>query len=251
MKTSVTLPAGQPSRTLAAWLIGAGLTALAAGCTQAPQAAPQVADARAAESASSYGIPDGVAEMPAVQAEASDSPFGMSSLSPDGAASGRRVPDVVFVPTPHEVVDAMLKIANVGPGDVLYDLGSGDGRIPIAAAKRWGTRGLGIDIDPDRIREANQAAKAAGVTGKVKFIEADLFETDLSDATVVTLYLLPALNLRLRPTLLGLKPGTRIVTHNYHMGDWSPQQQVIVGDSVVYFWEVPGTAPTGLNDGVQ
>ena len=139
------------------------------------------------------------------------------------AAPPARSPDVVFVPTPTEVVDAMLRVAKVSGKDTLYDLGSGDGRIPITAAKRFGTRGLGIDIDPRRIEEANANAKKEGVTDKVKFVLGDLFELDLSPATVITLYLLPTLNLKLRPKLFQLKPGTRIVSHDFDMGDWKPE----------------------------
>jgi Methyltransferase domain len=153
-----------------------------------------------------------------------------------------RRPDVIFVPTPEDVVDEMLKVANVTGKDVLYDLGSGDGRIPITAAKRFGTRGLGIDIDPDRIKEANENLKKAGVGDKVKFVQGDLFELDLSQATVITLYLLPALNLKLRPKLLKLKPGTRIVSHDFDMGDWKPEKHVKVGTRSVYFWTVPDAA---------
>jgi SAM-dependent methyltransferase len=150
-----------------------------------------------------------------------------------------RVPDVVYVPTPEAVVDEMLRVANVGPKDVLYDLGSGDGRIPITAARRFGTRGLGIDIDPQRVREARDNAERAKVADKVRFVEGDLFELDLSEATVITLYLLPALNLRLRPRLLALKPGTRIVSHDFSMGDWEPEKVIEVGHKTVYFWRVP------------
>ena len=153
-----------------------------------------------------------------------------------------RRPDVIFVPTPEEVVDEMLKIANVTGKDVLYDLGSGDGRIPITAAKKFGTRGVGIDIDPERIKEANENLKNAGVGDKVKFIQGDLFQQDLSKATVITLYLLPALNLKLRPTLLKLKPGTRIVSHDFDMGDWKPDKTAKVGTRSVYFWTVPDPA---------
>ena len=159
------------------------------------------------------------------------------------AATGEpRRPDVIFVPTPEEVVDEMLKVANVTGKDVLYDLGSGDGRIPITAAKKYGTRGLGIDIDPDRVKEANENLKKSGVGDKVKFIQGDLFQLDLKPATVITLYLLPALNLKLRPTLLKLKPGTRIVSHDFDMGDWKPEKTVKVGTRTVYFWTVPQPA---------
>jgi hypothetical protein len=152
--------------------------------------------------------------------------------------------DVPFVPTPMSVVDKMLEMAEVKGDDVLYDLGSGDGRIPVIAAKRLGTRGVGIDIDPRRIEEANQRAKDEGVTDKVKFIQGDIFKEDFSEATVVTLYLLPDVNLRLKPRLLEMKPGTRIVSHNYDMGDWKPEKQETVTSDTgsthyVYFWRVP------------
>lgn len=154
--------------------------------------------------------------------------------------------DVPYVPTPTEVVDAMLKVAKVGKNDVLYDLGSGDGRIPITAAKRFGTRGFGVDIDPERIKEANANAKKEGVSDRVKFARQDLFKTDLSKATVITLYLLPRINLQLRPKLLKLKPGTRIVSHAFDMGDWKPDRVVNVNGANVYFWTVPKTIPANL-----
>lgn len=156
------------------------------------------------------------------------------------AAKELRSPDVVFVPTPHEVVDAMLKVAKVGKGDVLYDLGSGDGRIPIAAAQKYGVaRAVGIDINPERIAEANENRRKAGVQERVTFMNADLFEADFSDATVVTLYLLPALNLKVLPKLLKLKPGTRIVSHAFDMGSWKPEQALDVDGRNVYFWTIP------------
>lgn len=151
-----------------------------------------------------------------------------------------RVPDVVFVPTPEEVVDAMLKVAKVTSKDVVYDLGSGDGRIAIAAAKQHGARAIGIDIDPERIAEAKENARQAGVTDKVRFIQADLFESNISEATVVTLYLLPSLNLKLMPKLMKeLKPGTRIVSHAFDMGDWEPEQELDVDGRKVYYWTIP------------
>lgn len=155
------------------------------------------------------------------------------------AATPARTPDVIFVPTPQQVVDEMLKIAAVKKGDVLYDLGSGDGRIVITAAKRFGVRGTGIDIDPQRIAEANENAKKEGVTQLVTFKNTDLFTADFRDATVVTLYLLPRLNVKLRPKLLNeLKNGTRIVSHAFDMGDWQPEKHVKVDGRDVYFWTV-------------
>jgi len=157
-----------------------------------------------------------------------------------GAQAPLRSPDVIFVPTPQEVVDAMLEVAKVTKTDVVYDLGSGDGRIPITAAKKYGARGVGIDIDPQRIKEANANAEAAAVTDKVKFLNQDLFTTDISQATVVTLYLLPSLNLKLLPKLKAeLKPGTRIVSHAFDMGDWKPEQTLNVNGRTVYYWTIP------------
>ena len=155
--------------------------------------------------------------------------------------------DVPYVPTPQAVVDAMLKVAKVGKNDVLYDLGSGDGRIVNTAAQKFGTQGFGIDIDPQRIKEANENAQKAGVTDRVKFVQQDLFKTDFSKATVVTLYLLPEINLRLRPKLLSeLKPGTRIVSHAFDMGDWKPDQTLTVEGKTIYYWVVPKKVPANL-----
>jgi precorrin-6B methylase 2 len=152
-----------------------------------------------------------------------------------------RTPDVIYVPTPPEVVAAMLKVAKVGPGDVVYDLGSGDGRIAIAAVKDFGAaRATGIDIDPQRIKEAMVNHAAANVGDRVRFLNQDLFETNISEATVVTLYLLPSLNLKLIPKLnKELKPGTRIVSHAFDMGDAKPQQTVEVDGRRVFFWTIP------------
>ncbi|WP_375513339.1 SAM-dependent methyltransferase [uncultured Nostoc sp.] len=155
--------------------------------------------------------------------------------------------DVPYVPTPQPVVDAMLQVAKVGKNDLLYDLGSGDGRIVNTAAQKYGTRGVGIDISPERIKEANENAKKAGVTDRVKFVQQDLFKTDFSEATVVTLYLLPEVNAKLRPKLLSeLKPGSRIVSHAFDMGDWKPDQKLNVGGKTVYYWVVPEKVPANL-----
>lgn len=152
-----------------------------------------------------------------------------------------RAPDVVYVPTPNEVVDAMLKVAKIGKGDVLYDLGSGDGRIPITSAQKYNVaRATGIEINPERIREAEANLKTAGVGDRVRFLNEDLFEANISDATVITLYLLPTLNLKLLPKLLNdLKPGTRIVSHAFDMGNWKPEQTLDVSGRAVYFWTIP------------
>jgi ribosomal protein L11 methylase PrmA len=156
------------------------------------------------------------------------------------AQKAPRTPDVIYVPTPQEVVEDMLRLVNVKKGDVLYDLGSGDGRIPITAAKLYGVRAVGIDIDPQRIAEAQENAKKAGVTHLVEFRQADLFMSDFREATVVTLYLLPELNVKLRPRLWQeLKPGTRIVSHQFDMGDWKADKKLESSGRVIYFWLIP------------
>lgn len=166
-----------------------------------------------------------------------------------GAGAAGAQSSVPYVPTPQEVVERMLDIGKVGPQDYLIDLGSGDGRIVVTAAKKYGTRGYGVDLNPQRIEEANENARAAGVTDKVAFYQRDLFETDLAQATVITMYLLPQVNLMLRPRLLELKPGTRIVSHDFSMNDWQPDLHVSMpapdkyggsgGTSDVYLWLVP------------
>lgn len=154
-------------------------------------------------------------------------------------AGALREPDVIYVPTPQEVVDAMLRMANVTSKDVVYDLGSGDGRIPITAAQKYGATAVGIDINPERIKEANDNLARAGVGDKVKFLNQDLFETDLSPASVITLYLLPTLNVKLMPALKRLKPGTRIVSHSFDMGtDWPPDKSQDVNGRKIHYWVV-------------
>ncbi|HEX9931491.1 MAG TPA: methyltransferase domain-containing protein [Allosphingosinicella sp.] len=150
--------------------------------------------------------------------------------------------DVPYVPTPAEAVERMLDMAEVGPSDHLIDLGSGDGRIAVAAARR-GARALGVDIDPDRIGEAAAAARLAGLETRARFRRQDLFETPLREASVVSMYLLPDINLRLRPRLLTeLRPGARVVSHNFDMGDWRPDAVAEVGASRLYLWVVPAVA---------
>jgi ubiquinone/menaquinone biosynthesis C-methylase UbiE len=153
--------------------------------------------------------------------------------------------DVWYVATPHEVVDRMLDVARVRTGDVVYDLGCGDGRMVIAAAKKFGTRGVGIDLDPARIREAQANAQRAGVDKSITFKVGDLFETDLSEATVVMLYLLPEVNRRLKPKLFAeLQPGARVVSHDFDMGpDWPPDRHVKFGNDNIYMWVMPARAP--------
>ena len=159
--------------------------------------------------------------------------------SAPAAAQGRQ-PDVIFVPTPQELVEDMLRLADVKKGDVLYDLGSGDGRIAVTAAKKYGVRAVGIDIDPDRINEARENARKAGVAKLAEFRLEDLFKANFRDATVVTLYLLPDLNVKLRPRLWAeLKPGTRIVSHQFDMGTWKPEKKLEMNGRTLYFWTVP------------
>jgi len=151
-----------------------------------------------------------------------------------------RGPDVIFVPTPNDVVDTMLKMAGVTKNDTVYDLGCGDGRIVITAAQKYGARGVGIDIDPERVKEATANVKKARVADRVKIVRGDLFEADISAATVVTLYLLTDLNLKLRPKLWkDLNPGTRVVSHAFSMGDWKPERTADVQGSTVYLWRIP------------
>lgn len=159
---------------------------------------------------------------------------------PKSSRSQIRKPDIGYLPTPQAAVDAILDLAQVTAADVLYDLGSGDGRVLITAAQKFGTRGVGIDIDPKRIKQAIANADQANVSDRVVFYQQDLFESDFSQATVVVLYLLPHLNLKLRPALFAqLQPGTRIVSHDFDMGDWQPQQikQVQIEDAAtLYLW---------------
>jgi hypothetical protein len=168
------------------------------------------------------------------------------------SAAGRAqegVGDVVYVPTPQVAVDEMLKMAKVTANDFVIDLGSGDGRIVITAAKKFGARGLGVDLDKVLLKRAHEGAKREGVTDRVQFVEQNLFETDLSRATVITSYLLPEMNEKLRPKILALKPGTRVVAHDYDMGEWQPDEEKTLnvpektvgdpGKSYVFFWVVP------------
>lgn len=147
--------------------------------------------------------------------------------------------DVPYVPTDQVTVDAMLDMAKVGPNDFVIDLGSGDGRIVVSAARR-GARGFGVDLNPQRIKEANENAERANVTDKIKFYNQNLFDTKISEATVLTMYLLPSVNLQLRPRLFAeLKPGTRVVSHDFDMGDWSPDNQSDLGRDQIFFWVIP------------
>jgi SAM-dependent methyltransferase len=149
-------------------------------------------------------------------------------------------PDVVYVPTPQNVVEAMLELAEVKANDVVYDLGSGDGRIVITAARKYGARGVGIEIDPALVKQATENAAAAGVSDRVRFVTQNVFAADVRDATVVTLYLLQSLNERLRPKLVReLKPGSRVVSHVFNMGpEWPPLKSITVGASPVFLWKI-------------
>ncbi len=157
--------------------------------------------------------------------------------------------DVPFVRTPQKVVNRMLELANVSEDDVVYDLGSGDGRIPITAAQEYDARGVGIEIKPDLVQQARQQANLVNVDHRVEFRQGDLFEADISDATVVTLYLLPDVNKRLRPKLLEeLEPGTRVVSHGFDMGQWEPDEVVQYEDTYLYLWTVPKVIPPHLRE---
>ncbi len=171
------------------------------------------------------------------------------ALAAPGARAQDGRGDVVYVPTPQVVVDEMLRMAKVGPADYVIDLGSGDGRIVITAAKKLGARGFGVDLDTYLLKIANDTAKKEGVADRARFIEQNLFETDLGAATVITTYLLPEMNRKLRPKLLSLKPGTRVVAHDYSMGEWDPDEEKTLlvpektvgdpGKSYIFFWTVP------------
>jgi SAM-dependent methyltransferase len=169
-------------------------------------------------------------------AYAQQAPAEPKEYVPQVGQSGK---DVVWVPTPEALVERMLKMAGVGPKDYVIDLGSGDGRTVIAAAQKFGARAMGIEYNPDMVALSAKNAEKAGLGDKVKFIKADIFETDFSQATVITMYLLPALNLKLRPKILDLRPGTRVVSHAFNMEDWQPDQTVTVEGRDAFLWIVP------------
>jgi cyclopropane fatty-acyl-phospholipid synthase-like methyltransferase len=164
------------------------------------------------------------------------------AVVPRTTAQSRVEPEVPYIPTPQAAVEAMLDLAQVKPSDVVYDLGSGDGRIVITAAKKYGARGVGIEIDPSLVRAAAARAATEGVSDRVRFVAEDLFSTNFSDATVVTLYLLQSMNERLRPKLVReLKPGARVVSHIFNMGpEWPPEKTIEVERSRIFLWTIPG-----------
>ena len=165
-------------------------------------------------------------------------PFAASAqkFEPQVGQAGK---DVIWVPTPEEVVERMLTMAQVGPNDFVMDLGSGDGRTVIMAAKKFGARALGIEYNPDMVKLSQDNAQKAGVTERAQFRRADIFATDFSQATVITLYLLPALNMKLRPTILSMKPGTRVASHSFTMEDWEADEISTMDGRRAYFWIVP------------
>jgi len=158
---------------------------------------------------------------------------------------GQAGKDVIWVPTPDEVVDRMLRMAQVAANDLVYDLGAGDGKIAIAAAKKFGARAVGIEYDADMAKHAQGNVEKAGVAGKARIVKGDIFTTDFSQATVVTMYLLPALNLKLRPTILSMRPGTRVVSHSFTMEDWEADETSSMDGRRAYFWLVPASVGGG------
>jgi hypothetical protein len=152
---------------------------------------------------------------------------------------GQQGKDVVWVPTPDEVVERMLAMAQTKPEDFVIDLGAGDGKIAIAAARKFGAKSMGVEYNPDMVAFAQKNAQAAGVSGKAQIVHGDIFATDFTQATVLTMYLLPSLNMKLRPQILALRPGTRVVTHAFNMEDWEPDESSDVDGRRVYFWVVP------------
>ncbi len=162
----------------------------------------------------------------------------MPSVALKASAQSRAL-DVPYVPTPEHIVEAMLRLAKPTPQDFLVDLGCGDGRIPVTAALKYSVRGFGVDLNPERIKEARANAVKAGVTDKVEFVEGDLFKTDFKKASVLTLYLLPQVNMRLRPSILEMKPGTRVVSHAFHMEDWKADATEQYDFRTVHYWMVP------------
>ena len=152
---------------------------------------------------------------------------------------GQAGKDVIWVPTPPELVEKMLQMASITPNDFVIDLGSGDGRVAVAAAKKFGARSMGVEYNPDMVALSNREAQRQGVADKVKFVKADIFETDFSQATIITMYLLPELNLKLQPKILGQKPGTRVVSHQFNMGEWEADETANIDNRLAHLWIVP------------
>lgn len=214
---------------LATLLVGV-TSCFATGCMQEQGGRQRVAEAITLEEV--QGAPD---------ADSAREPIAYDPSVPDGA-------DVPYVSTPEAVVDSMLALAGVTANDVVYDLGSGDGRIPIRAARAYGARGVGIEIRPDLVQAARRNAEAAGVADRVTFRQGDLFEVDISGATVVTLYLLPAVNVALRPKLFReLEPGTRVVSRDFDMREWTPDRTTEAWGTTLYLWRIPDTPPPFVN----
>ena len=164
---------------------------------------------------------------------------GDKEFTPQVGQAGK---DVIWVPTPPELVEKMLQMARITPNDFVIDLGSGDGRIAIAAAKKFGARSMGVEYNPDMVALSNREAQRQGVADKVKFVKADIFETDFSQATIITMYLLPDLNLKLRPKILDQKPGTRVASHQFNMGEWQPDETANIDNRLAHLWIVPAKA---------
>jgi SAM-dependent methyltransferase len=158
---------------------------------------------------------------------------------------GQAGKDVIWVPTPDEVVDRMLRMAQVTPADLVFDLGAGDGKIAIAAAKKFGARSVGIEYNPDMAKFAQGNVEKAGVAGKARIVNGDIFATDFTQATVITMYLLPQLNMKLRPQILSMRPGTRVVSHSFTMEDWEPDEISSMDGRRAYFWVVPANVNGG------
>jgi Methyltransferase domain len=158
---------------------------------------------------------------------------------------GQAGKDVIWVPTPDEVVDRMLRMAQVTPNDLVFDLGAGDGKIAIAAAKKFGARSVGIEYNPEMAKFAQGNVEQAGATGKARIVQGDIFATDFTQATVITMYLLPALNMKLRPQILSMRPGTRVVSHSFTMEDWEPDETSSMDGRRAYFWIVPANVNGG------
>lgn len=176
--------------------------------------------------------------------DTSKAPLPKPPASPSITADSSVGSDVPYVATPQETVEAMLELANVSKADVVYDLGSGDGRIPVTAAQKYGARGVGIEIKPDLIRRARKNARLSGVSDKVDFRRQDIFKADFSDATVVTMYLFPEVNIKLRPMLFEqLEPGDRVVSHSFDMNEWEPDTTVNVNGDILYLWTIPEETP--------